>query len=168
VFDVPQVELDPLGPGELRATVDLRPAGDPRLDIEAVALMFVLLVELISKRRARADQRHVATNDIPELRQLVEGQPPENATHPRDARVTPIDGVAGTDLFGADDHRAHLEQLEVCAVPADTGLPIEHGTSILELYGDCREDEQRSRYQQEERREDDVGQASHRRQPKSE
>src|SRR5262245_57752201 len=32
VLHVPEVELDALGPREPRAAVDLRPAGDPRLD----------------------------------------------------------------------------------------------------------------------------------------
>jgi len=47
VLDVPEVELDPLGPGELRATVDLRPAGDPRLDVEPVPLALVVLIHLV-------------------------------------------------------------------------------------------------------------------------
>src|SRR5439155_1653134 len=38
VLDVPEVELDPLGPGEPRPAVDLRPARDARPDVEPVAL----------------------------------------------------------------------------------------------------------------------------------
>src|ERR1700730_6582244 len=112
VFDVPEVELDPLGPGELRATVDLRPAGDSRLDVEPVSLALVVLIDLVTQGRTRPDQRHLAADDVPELRQLVEGDPAQQPPHPRDARVTPVDGVAGADGLGSDDHRAQLEELE--------------------------------------------------------
>src|SRR2546421_10375163 len=54
VLDVPEVELDPLRPRELRAAVDLRPAGDPRLDVETMPLPFVVLVDLVAQGGARA------------------------------------------------------------------------------------------------------------------
>src|SRR5712671_3513585 len=63
VFDVPEVELDPLGPGELRAAMDLRPAGDPRLDVEPVSLALVVLLDLVTQGRTRPDQRHLAADD---------------------------------------------------------------------------------------------------------
>src|SRR5579862_7025561 len=67
VLDVPEIELDPLRPREARAAVDLRPAGDPGLDVEAVPLALVVLLDLVAKRRSRPDQRHVAAHDVPEL-----------------------------------------------------------------------------------------------------
>ena len=145
MLDVPEVELDPLGPGERRAAVDLRPAGDPRLDVEPVQLALVVLVDLVAKRRPRADHRHVAANDVPELRQLVERQAPKDAADTGDARVAAIDCVAGAELLGADDHRAQLEELEVRAVLADARLAVEHGPAILELDRERGEREQRTR-----------------------
>src|SRR5437868_15533538 len=50
MLDVPEVELDPLGPREARAAVDLRPAGDAGLDVEPVQLPLVVLLDLIAKR----------------------------------------------------------------------------------------------------------------------
>src|SRR5579862_8960989 len=85
VLDVPEVELDPLRPAETRAAVHLRPAGDAGLDVEPVPLTIVVLLDLVAERRARADQRHVAADDVPELRQLVERKPPEQAAGRRDA-----------------------------------------------------------------------------------
>ena len=41
VLDVPDVELDPVGPRQLGPPVDLRPAGDPRLHVEPVQLALV-------------------------------------------------------------------------------------------------------------------------------
>src|SRR4051812_7272750 len=75
VAHVPEVELDPVRPRERGAAVDLRPAGDPRLDVEPVELPFVVLVDLVAERRPRTDDRHVAAHDVPELRELVEAEP---------------------------------------------------------------------------------------------
>ena len=73
--------------GQGRAAVDLRPAGDPRLHVEPVQLPLVVLLDLVAERRARPDHRHVAADDVPELRQLVEAQPPQEPSRPRDPRV---------------------------------------------------------------------------------
>src|SRR5262245_64698811 len=72
VAHVPEVELDALRPRQRGAAVDLGPAGDPRLDVEPVPLPFVVLLDLIAKRRTRPDHGHVAAYDVPELRDLVE------------------------------------------------------------------------------------------------
>jgi hypothetical protein len=45
----------------------------------------------------------------------------------------------------ADDHRAEFQQLEVSAVLADTGLPIEDRPAVLELDRECADSEQRAR-----------------------
>src|SRR3954447_6591270 len=92
VLDVPDVELDPLRPGQLRAAVDLRPPRDAGLDLQAPALMLVVFLDLVAQRRPRADHAHVAAQDIPELGQLVERQLAEDAAGARDARVAAIDG----------------------------------------------------------------------------
>src|SRR4051794_7393975 len=70
VLHVPDVELDPVGPRQLGAPVDLRPAGDPGLDVEAVALVVVVALDLVAERGPRPDDRHVAADHVPELRQL--------------------------------------------------------------------------------------------------
>ena len=77
MLHVPEVEIDPLGPRQRRAAVDLRPAGDPRLDVEPVELALVVAVDLVAEGRARADHGHVAADHVPELRQLVERQAPQ-------------------------------------------------------------------------------------------
>ena len=61
------------------AAVDLRPAGDPRLDREPAALALVVLLDLHRQRRARADQRHLAAQHVDEVRQLVERGPRSSA-----------------------------------------------------------------------------------------
>ena len=71
MLDVPDVEFDPLSPGKRGSSVDLSPAGDAGLDVEAPPLVRRVLVDLVPERRPRPDQAHVAAHDIPELRQFV-------------------------------------------------------------------------------------------------
>src|SRR5205823_4107352 len=68
VLDVPDIEFDALVPRQPSATVDLRPAGDSRLDVEPPALPRRVALDLVRERGARADEAHIAPNDIPELR----------------------------------------------------------------------------------------------------
>src|SRR4051794_10403909 len=74
VIDVPEVELDALGPWQRRATVHLCPPGDPRLDGEAPTLALIVALDLVAQCRPRADDAHLPTDDVPKLRQLVERQ----------------------------------------------------------------------------------------------
>src|SRR3990172_4178020 len=76
VLHVPDVELDPLLPGKRGAPVDLGPAGQAGLDLEALALPLRVALDLIGEGRPRPDEAHVAAQDVPDLRQLVGGQPP--------------------------------------------------------------------------------------------
>ena len=46
------------------------------------ALVRRVLLDLAGERGPRADKRHVASDDIPELRQLVEGKPAQHAPPP--------------------------------------------------------------------------------------
>src|SRR4051794_15649630 len=50
VVDVPDVELDPVVPRQLRTAVDLRPAREARLDLEAAALVRRVTLDLVRER----------------------------------------------------------------------------------------------------------------------
>ena len=73
--------------------VRLRPghlpeAGDPGLGVEhAPAVPGLVLLDLVRQRRARPDQRHVASEHVPELRQLVEARLAQEAAERRHARI---------------------------------------------------------------------------------
>src|SRR5919199_711547 len=86
-LDVPDVELDPLVPRQPRAPVDLRPAREPGLDLEPAPLPRRVAVDLVPQRRARPDQAHIAADDVPELRELVERQPAQQHSNTGDPRV---------------------------------------------------------------------------------
>src|SRR5664280_870456 len=145
VFDVPDVQLDPLVPGQGGAPIHLRPAGQPGLDLEPAQLPGGIAVDLIAKGRARSHDAHVASENVPELRQLVEREAAQRSPGARDARVAAVDRVARAYLLGAHDHRAQLEQLEVAAVLANTPLPIQNRAAILQLDRQCRERQERAR-----------------------
>src|SRR5436190_20839537 len=53
VLNVPEVELDAVGPRQRGAAVDLRPAGEARLDRQAPALALGVLRDLNGDRRPR-------------------------------------------------------------------------------------------------------------------
>src|ERR687887_2433174 len=149
VVDVPAVELDPVLPRQLRATVDLRPARQARLDLEPAALSRRVALDLVGKRRARADQAHLPAQDVPELRDLVEREAAQKAADARDPRVALVDRPAGPLRLGADDHRPQLEQLEVGSVLPDAPLPVEDRSAVVELDRKRGQREQRRREEQE-------------------
>src|SRR5688572_32818548 len=91
VFDVVQVVFDPLLERCISApAIHLRPAGNAGLHLVAQHVLRDLVLELLDEERAlraRADDRHLALEHVPELRQLVEIQPPQPAADHRGARV---------------------------------------------------------------------------------
>src|SRR5262249_5179772 len=130
VLDVPDIELDSFVPGQARAAVDLRPAGQAGLDLQPAALARRVALDLVGERGPRPDHAHVAADDVPELRQLVDRQPAQEHTRPRDAGVAFVDRGARTDALGADDHRPELEQFEADAVLADALLAVGHPPAV--------------------------------------
>ena len=72
---------------QLRAAADLPEAGHPGLDREALEPVRRVVLDLVGDRRARADERHVAAQHVPQLRQLVEARLAQEAPDARDARV---------------------------------------------------------------------------------
>src|SRR5882672_10260863 len=76
VLDVVQVVLDPLFNRRVPApAVDLRPARDAGLHLVAQHVLRDLVLELgdeVRPLRTRTDNRHLAAQHVPELRQLVE------------------------------------------------------------------------------------------------
>src|SRR5687767_3560135 len=76
VLDVIEVVLDALlERGVAAPAVDLRPAGDAGLHLVAQHVLRNAVLELLDEERplrARTDDRHIALQHVPELRQLIE------------------------------------------------------------------------------------------------
>jgi hypothetical protein len=148
VLDVPEVELDALGPGQLRAPVDLGPAGDARLHGQAPALALGVAVDLDRHRRPRAHDRHVAAQDVDEVGHLVERRAPQQAPDAGDPRVSLAHRQAGAHVLGACDHRAQLEHVEGAAVLAHAPLAVDRAAARLQADGDDRDEQEGRRDEQ--------------------
>src|SRR6266702_2926628 len=95
VVDVPEIEvdtllheLDLLGPAS--TALNLRPTGYSGFDVmpERVFRQQIAVVAVMGERmRARADQRHVAKQNIEELRQLIDAGGPQYSAEPTDPRI---------------------------------------------------------------------------------
>ena len=108
-------------------TAKLRPAGETRLDQVTAGVVREAPLELGDDLRplgARADDGHVAPEDVPELRQLVDVRAAQQATGPGDTGVVGLRPLRALRL-GVDPHRPQLDDLERLAVLAEAALAIE-------------------------------------------
>src|SRR3954465_15878433 len=87
VLDVEEVLTDRLLPREIGAAADLPPPGDAGLDEQPAVYVRLVARDLARQRRPRADQAHVALDDVEQLRQLVERPLAQEAADRRDPRV---------------------------------------------------------------------------------
>src|SRR5215204_792554 len=137
VLDVVEIVLDALLERRVAApSVDLGPAGDSRLDLVAQHVLRDAVLELLDEVGtfwSWSDDRHVAAQHVPELRQLVEVEPAQEAADPGSARVV-VSGPDGAGVvFRAHVHRAELVDVERLAVETHPLLLVEHraGRSAL-------------------------------------
>ena len=152
VLGVPEVELDALVPGQRRAPVDLRPAGDAGAHGEPAALALGVLVDLDLHRRPRAHERHLAGEHVDQVRQLVDRVAAQPGADAGDARVAGVDDQPRAHALGVGDHRAQLVELERLAVEPDAALAVDRVPVGLEPDQDRRHGQQRRREQQRRRR----------------
>lgn len=87
VADVPGVHGDALFVGGVAAATGLPHAGDPGQDHAVLAEVVAVALNLLRDNRARADEAHVAADDVPELWQLVEACLTQKGAELGDARV---------------------------------------------------------------------------------
>src|SRR5258707_8567458 len=162
MVDVPDVELDPLLPGDAGAALDLGPAGDPGQHLVAAALARGVVADLGGDGRARADDRHLATEDVDQVGHLVERGAAEEAAGAGDRGIVAGDDHADADRVGALDHRPQLQHLELGAAEADAALPVEDRAAAAELDRDGCSSEERCKQDQGYRRNQDVEDSWHR------
>src|SRR5688572_19089978 len=128
VLNVIQVVLDTLFErGVAAPAVDLGPAGDSGLHLVAQHVLRDAVLELLDEERPfrpRADDRHIAAEDVEELRQFVEIEPSQPASDWRRPRVVLArpDGAGG--VFRAQVHRTEFVDVEGLAIEAHALLPV--------------------------------------------
>lgn len=138
---------------------DLREARDAGLDVVAVGVLGVFLRELLDEVRAlgaRADEAHVAVEDVKNLRQLVEARRADEGPDFRDARVVVRRELRPRVFLGVDAHRAEFVDLVGLAETARADLAVKRGAVVLELYGKGRDGHKGQREDKGDAREHDV------------
>src|SRR5919106_2814076 len=145
MVDVPDVELDPVLPRDAGPPIDLGPPREPRLDLQPPTLPRRVQLDLRGERGARADDRHLPTDHVEQVRQLVEREPAQDATDAGDAWIAGEHRRAHSDRIAAGAHRPQLEELELGAVAAGAGLAIEHRPARAELDRDRGGEQHRRR-----------------------
>src|SRR5207247_5503221 len=85
--------------------------------------------------RARTDEADVATEDAPELGQLVHCGRANDSTDGGDPSVGGHRLQRTEARVGLRNHRAELPAVEAAATPSHARLSIEHRPAIAELHG---------------------------------
>src|ERR1700759_5811786 len=127
VFDTLPYLLDGLGFSS--PSVDLRPAGDARFHAMAGGVVsHRVLIEHVAglcggRVGPRPDDRHVAAQDVEELRELVEARPPQETPQPRDASIVSTRELLAFLVAQRVMHGAEFPYLEKMVVVAEPALP---------------------------------------------
>ena len=120
---------------------------------------FGIRVEGLVHQRAWADNRHIAKEDVENLRQLVDLRLSEDAPHRQDAGVA-MRGVESTSHVGAvAEHRGELQDLEMLVLVADAVLSIENVMLASAFEDDHHRDEERRQDKYRQSRKQDVKEA---------
>src|ERR1700694_1966363 len=173
VLDIVEIELDALldflfAVDFAAPAVDLRPAGNARLDAVAREIAVHRFVEQPALQftlhgvRTRADQREIAfEHDVEELRQFVKAGLADKTSDAGNAAV-----VLGHDLCGERIglivvQRAKLEDVDALVVEAEPLLAEQNRTRTVEVYGQRDQSQERRGEQQDEGADDVVEQPLH-------
>lgn len=102
------------------------PQTEQRLEVSAKQ------IDILRHLGTRADQRHVAADDVEQLRKLVHLGSTQETTRSRDPFISQRrDG--GTLTLGAVEHRAELENPEPDKISPDAILSKENGAAGVDL-----------------------------------
>jgi hypothetical protein len=126
-------------------------------------------IDLGDERGARADEAHVAEEDVDQLGKLVNAGAAEEAADAGDAGIVLHleDGAAhfikglegGFFLLGVNDHGAEFEEAEAAAIHADAFLDEKDGAAALEPDGGGHGEEERAEQEEENGAGGDVEEA---------
>jgi hypothetical protein len=154
VIDIPSIQFEPPAEGDVLPAVDLRPARDAGLDVVSSGLLRRVMRQVLGQERAGAHETHLSREDVPELRQLVDACPPQEATEASEALVVGKRPSVGCALF--HPHGAELHQGERLAPMPGAHLAEEDGPARGQEDGDRGEEEDRAREKQDRARREDV------------
>lgn len=152
---VPSIHSHAFFVGGVAAAAGLPHAGDAGQDHAVFAEVFAVAFNFLGDDRARADEAHVAADDVPELRQFVKAGLSEERAELCDTRVVfelevllPL--LAGLGIFlevlfegflRIRDHRLELVAREQHAVFADALMGENHMPLVVDGHDDNEGDE---------------------------
>src|SRR5262249_14982242 len=151
VFDVIKIVLQFLNRIFHRrgvTVIDLRPPGQTRLDQMPLGVELNLLAQLLDEERAfgaRADETHLAAQNIDELWDLVNAGFADESADAGDARVATLRPLRLAVFFGVLPHRAGLDDLEDAPIFADPLLHVKDRARRFQLDRDRCENRYRQR-----------------------
>ena len=174
VRDVEVVEPDHLLERDVAAAEHLPEAGDARLQLEALARPVVDVLVLLEDQRPRADEAHLAAEDVEQLRQLVERVAAQEAADRVTRGSSGILNIRASPparvlvqvrelvlpLLGVGDHRPELEDPErLSALRPCAAGGRRPGRGESSLISSATHGEERRRADQPEAGDDDVDRA---------
>lgn len=133
IADIVQIvaELfDHIGGGAVVAMVNLGPAGDTWPDHQPMFVQrhfFFELFDELGPLRPWSHQRHVAGQDMEELRKLIKPALSEQMPDGCNSRILLFRPHRSGMLFGVGDHGAQLSKVKWPAIPAEPLLRVEYG-----------------------------------------
>src|SRR3954447_8183199 len=89
VLHVVELDRQTLGEVQIAPSVDLHWPGHARLDVEPEGVLRAVALDQLDLLRARPDHAHLATQDVDQLRQLVEAQAAQQPPGSGDPRISP-------------------------------------------------------------------------------
>ena len=161
-----QVHPHPLVEGDGVTADDLPDAGEAGQHGQTLALPGRALERFVDRQRTRSDERHVAAQHVPQLRQLVHAGFPQPTADPGRAWIAahlecrPVLLAVLAELrlhaIGIEPHRAELINAEPASAQSFAFLRIERRSARRKLDGDGNRKQHRCGREQTQARAEDV------------
>src|SRR5690349_23101007 len=100
-------------------------------------IVVVLFAEFLGEFRSFgpwSDEAHLATKNVPQLRQFIQARTPQIISHTGTARIVRYGPDSSQVVFGIFSHRPELDNREWLAAKSNTGLPVKDGTLVAQTY----------------------------------
>src|SRR6516164_642825 len=127
ILHVPHIQHESLLPTRRVSPVHLRPPGDSRLHFVPTHLLRAVAFQVLHQQRPWPHQTHIASQHIPQLRQLIQTQPPQHLPQRRHTRLIRQQPSLSISRL---PHRAKLQQRERPSAQPRSPLPKNHWRSI--------------------------------------
>ena len=153
MVDVPDVEIEAIAPAHTVAALHLSEPRDAGCGFEAPALVGRVALEVLHRQWSGPDETHVAAQDPPQLRQLVEARRAEEPSESGETLTVGKEGTGGVTLVG---HRTDLDDVDRHAAATRAELAEQHRRPQLQPHRDRRHADERRAEQQRHAGDPDV------------